>query len=114
MTDRGYKSEIIQSEIQKVNLIDRNNLRKWPKHQQDSITLVLTFHPALCIVFDVFKRVHRHVQKSPMLKAVLPKPPCVAFRNPKTLHDKLVCSKLKLKLMMLNEVAFNVEEVTEI
>ena len=31
-----------------------------------------------------------------MLKAVLPKPPRVAFRNPKTLRDKLVCSKLKL------------------
>ena len=31
-----------------------------------------------------------------MLTAVLPKPPRIAFRNPKTLHDKLVCSKLKL------------------
>ena len=32
---------------------------------------------------------HRHVQKL-MLKEVL------AFRDPKTLHDELVCSKLKL------------------
>ena len=31
-----------------------------------------------------------------MLKAVLPKPPHVAFRNPNTLRDKLVPSKLKL------------------
>ena len=96
MTDRGYKSEIIRPEIQKVNLIDRNNLlKKRPKHQEDSITLVLTFHPALNIVFDVLKRAHRHVQKSPVLKAVLHKPPRISFRNPKT-RDKLVCSKLKL------------------
>ena len=64
LTDRGYKSEIIRPEIKKVNLIDRNNLlKKRPKHQEDSITLVLTFQPALNIVFDVLKRAHRHVQK---------------------------------------------------
>ena len=56
----------------------------------------MTFHPALNIVFDVLKRAHRHVQKSPVLQAVLPKPPRIAFRNPKTLRDKLVRSKLKL------------------
>ena len=57
LTDRGCKSEIIRPEIQKVNLIDRNNLlKKRPKHQEDSITLVLTFHPVLNIVFDVLKR----------------------------------------------------------
>ena len=56
----------------------------------------MTFHPALNIVFDVLKRADRHVQKSPVLKAVLPKPPRIAFRNPKTLRDKLVRSKLKL------------------
>ena len=97
MIDRGYKAEIIPPEIQKVNLIDRNNLlKKRPKHQEDSITIVLTFHPALKIAFNVLKRVHRHVQKSPVLKAVLPKPPRIAFGNPKTLRDKLVRSKLKL------------------
>ena len=64
LTGRGYKSEIIRPEIQKVNLINRNNLlKKRPKHQEDSITLVLTFQPALNIVFDVLKRAHRHVQK---------------------------------------------------
>ena len=97
LTDRGHKSEIIRPEIQKVNLIDRNNLlKKRPKYQEDSITLVLTFHSTLHIVFDVLKRAHRHVQKSPMLKVVLSKPQSVAFRNPKTLRDKLVRSKLKI------------------
>ena len=91
LTGRGYKSEIIRPEIQKVNLINRNNLlKKRPKHQEDSITLVLTFHPALNIVFDVLKRAHCHAQKSPVLKTVLTKPPRIAFR------DKLVRSKLNL------------------
>ena len=97
LTDRGYKSEVIQGEIQKVNLIDRNNLfKKCPKHHQDSIILVLTFHPVLNIIFDVLKRLHWHVQKSPVLKAMLSKPPRIIFCNPKTLRDKLVWSKLEL------------------
>ena len=40
---------------------------------------------------------HRHVQKSPLLRAVLPKlsrvafrNPKIAFRNPKKLRDKLI------------------------
>ena len=97
MTDREYKAEIIRPEIQKVNLIDRNDhLKKHSKHQEDSISLVLTFHPALNIAFDVLKRAHRQEQKSTVLKAVLPKPPRITFRNLKTLSDKLVRSKLKL------------------
>ena len=56
LTNRRHESEIIRPEIQKVNLIDRNNLPKErPKYQGDSITLVLTFHIALHIVFDVLK-----------------------------------------------------------
>ena len=82
LTDRGYKSEIVWPEIQKVNLNDRSNLKKRPKYQEDSITLVLTFHPALHMVFDILKRVHQHVQNSPMLKAVLPKPPRVVLCTP--------------------------------
>ena len=58
--------------------------------------LVLTFHPALHIVFDILESGHHHVQKSPSLKAVLPKPQRVAFRSPVTLRNKLVHSNLKL------------------
>ena len=61
LTDRGYKSEIIQPELQKVNSIDRKNLhKKRAKHQEDSTTLVLTFHPAL-------KRAYRHEAKSSIM-----------------------------------------------
>ena len=114
LTDRGYKSETMTPEIQKVNSIDRNSLlKKRPKHQKDSVTFVLTFHPALNIVFDILKRVHRHLQKSPLLKAILPKPPRVAFRNLKALCNKLVRSNLKLTDDTLNEVTFYVGEISD-
>ena len=91
LVNRSYRAE-----IQKINLIDRANLLiKKSKHQENSITLVLTFHPALNIVFNVLKFSHSFIEKSPALKAVLSKPPCVAFRNPKTLRDKLVRSKIR-------------------
>ena len=66
-----------------------------PKHQEDSVTLILTFHPALHVIFDILKSSHRHIAKSPLLKSVLPKPSRVVFCNPKSLRDKLVRSKLK-------------------
>ena len=96
LVNRGYRAEKVRPEIQKINLINRANLLiKKPKHQENSITLVLTFHPALNIVFNVLKSAHHFLEKSPVLKAVLPKPPHVAFRNPKTLRDKLVRSKIR-------------------
>ena len=46
-------------------------------------------------MFNVLKSVHRFNEKSPALKAVLPKSPFLAFRNPKKLRDKLVRSKIR-------------------
>ena len=79
-----------------MNSIARNVLiEKRPKHQEDSVTLILTCHTALHVIFDILKSAHRHIEKSPLLKSVLPKLPRVVFRNPKSLRDKLVRSKLK-------------------
>ena len=96
LIDRGYITEVVRLEIQKVNSIDRNVLlEKRPKHQEDSVTLILTFHSALHVIFDILKSAHGHIEKSPLLKSVLPKLSRVAFRNPKSLHYKLIWSKLK-------------------
>ena len=66
LVSRGYRAEKVRPEILKINLIDRANLLiKNPKHQENSITLVLTFHPALNIVFNVSKSAHRFIEKSP-------------------------------------------------
>ena len=44
---------------------------------------------------ETLRRAHKHILKSPRLHSGLPSPPRVAFRNPKTIRDKLVRSKLK-------------------
>ena len=96
LIDRGYRTKVVRPEIQEVNSIDRNVLlEKRPKHQEDSVTLILTFHSALHVIFDILKSAYHHIAKSSLLKSVLPKPPRVAFRDPKSFHDKLVRSKLK-------------------
>ena len=63
--------------------------------QEGSVTLILTFHLALHVIFDILKSAHRHIEKSPLLKSALQKPPQLAFRNSKSLHDKLAPSKIK-------------------
>ena len=60
-----------------------------------SITLVLTYNPALNQLYETLRRAHKHVLKSPRLHSALPSPPRVAFRNLKIKGDKLVCFKLK-------------------
>ena len=97
LSNRGYKKEDIRPEIQRVHSVDRNDLlTKRKKNTVDTITLILTFHPAIYQVFEILKTAHRHITKSVILNKVLSKPPRVAFRNPKTLQDKLVRSKLKV------------------
>ena len=91
LVTRGYRAESVRREIQRVISIDRQVLlEKRPEIQEDSVTLVLTFHPALYIIFDILKSAHQIIENSPTLKAILPNPPRVAFRNPKTLLDKLI------------------------
>ena len=61
----------------------------------ETLTLILTYHPALKNVHEILRKAHRHTLKSPRLQYVLPTPPRVAFRNDKSLKDQLVISKLK-------------------
>ena len=65
------------------------------KKVDDNITLVLTYHPALNQLYEILRRAHKHVLKLPRLNSGLPSPPKVAFRNPKSITDKLVRSKIK-------------------
>ena len=64
-------------------------LKKREKQDKnDSLTLVLTYHPALNNVHEILKKTHRHRPKTPTH---------VAFRNPKTLKDHYVRLKLKIR-----------------
>ena len=95
MVKRGYKENHVDSEIERVKLVKRTLLfQKWDKKVDNSITLVLTNHPALNQLYETLRRAHKHVLKSPRLHSALPSPPGVAFWHPKTIRDKLVFSKL--------------------
>ena len=62
LVKRGYKEHHVNSEIERVKLVKVD----------DSITLVLTYHPALNQFYEVLLRPHKHVLKSPRLYGALP------------------------------------------
>ena len=86
----------MRGKVQRVNSINQQLLlEEHPYIQEENISLVLTFHPAVYIIFNILKSAHRIIGNSPTLKAILPKPLRGTFCNPKTLHDKFVHSKLR-------------------
>ena len=97
LVKRGYNSENVKPEIERVHLKSRTDLLQKRENFVDPnvITLVLTYHPALSSIHNILSRAQRHVNKSIKLSQVLTSPPRVAFRNAKTLKDRLVRSKLK-------------------
>ena len=81
----------MKQEIQRVNAVGQQAwLEKCPKIHEDSIILVIMFHPALCIIFDILIFAHQIVENPLKLRGILPNPPCVAFQNPKTLHNSVL------------------------
>ena len=72
LVNRVYRAESVRREIQKVISIDQQVLlEKRLKIQEGSVILVLTFHSALYIIFDILKSAHRIIENSPTLKAIL-------------------------------------------
>ena len=85
-----------ESEIETVKLVKRSvSFQKRDKKVDNSITLALTYHPALNQLYEILRRANKHVLKSPRFHRALPSPRRAAFRNPKRIRDKLVHSKLK-------------------
>ena len=81
----GYKKKIVYSEIQKIHSMNRENISKkrGKQDKNDSLSLVLTYYPAINKVQEILGKANKHTVRSPRLSAVLPSPPRVAFRNPK-------------------------------
>ena len=87
LVNRGYRAELVRRKIQKINAVDRLALvEKCSKIKEDSVTLVETFNPALYIIFDILKFPHLIIEKSPTLRAILPKPPRVTFPNHRAIY----------------------------
>ena len=81
-------------------MVDRTVLfQKRDKKVDDSMTLVLTYHLALNQVYEILRKVHKYVLKTPRPHSALLSPPRVAFGNTKTIRDKLVRS-LFIKMLV--------------
>ena len=82
---RRYKEGHVDSEIERVKLVKTiASFKKPDKSLDDSITLVLTYYPALNQLYEILGRAHKHVLKLPKLHWALPSQSRVVFQNPKT------------------------------
>ena len=85
-----------ESEIGMVKLVKRSvSFQKRDKEFDNSITLALTYHPALNQLYEILRRADKHILKSPRFHSALPSPLRAAFQNLKRIRDKLVHAKLK-------------------
>ena len=102
LVKRGYGENHVDSENKKIKLEERaGSFHVWAKKDDDNITLVLTYHPALNQLYEIQRRAHKRVLKSPRPHSDLPSLQWLASRNPKIIRDKLVLSKLKQFLLKL-------------
>ena len=76
LINRGYKQEIVSQQIYRVDSIDLATLLiKHPKQNHiETLTLILTFYPALKNVHEILRKAHPHTLESPRLQYVLPTP----------------------------------------
>ena len=80
LVKRGYKEDHVDSEIERVKLVKRTvSFQKGDKKVDDSITLVIMYHPALNQFYEILQRAYKHILISPRLYEALPSPPRVAF-----------------------------------
>lgn len=91
---RGYKTELIIKQLNKVDNLDREDLLKYKtKKINDRVPLVLTYSDALPNIHSIL---HKHIStlhRSKNLKDIFPQPPLVAFRRDKNIKDILVHKK---------------------
>ena len=65
------------------------------KKVDDSITVVLTYHPALNQLYEILRRAHKHVLKPPRLHSALPSPTMGSFWKSKGDYRQIVRFKSK-------------------
>ena len=102
LVKRRYKEGHVDSEIESVKLVKRTVFfQKQDKKVDDSVKLVLSYHPALNQLYEILRRTYKQFLKSPRLHSALRSPPRVAFRNPKIIRDKLIVRSKNLFIKML-------------
>ena len=98
---RGYSGRLIESQLQKVDKLDRSELLK-NKNRNDKnakrVPLVVTYSNLLPDVHGIVKKHIDVLYRSTKMKDVFQEPPIVAFRRDKNLCDTLVHGKTNAAL----------------
>jgi len=96
---RGYKEDLVDTQIDKAHRFDREALLSEVNEKindQGKIFLVLTYHPALSRkIYDILKSNHNILQTNEEHRKVFGMVPTVSFRKAKTIKDMLVRAKLR-------------------
>ena len=97
---RGYSGKYIESQLQKVDNIPRENLLKYKeKDKKTRVPLVLTFTKHLPDIGKVLRRHMGLLHKSERMQEVFKQPPMAAYRRDHNLQDILVHGKLRKDMM---------------
>ena len=96
MVNRGYKTKIIQDQIQRVRALDSKELlERRPQSPNRRIPSVVTYHPGLPNIRRVLRELHPLLHISEKCKRAIRDVTMMAFRQPKSLIDYLVLAKLR-------------------
>ena len=88
---RGYKTNNIGEQLEKVDKLDRQHLLNYnqPKNS-DRIPLVLTYSDALPNIHSILWKHMNTLHRSDELKEIFPTPPLVAYRRDKNLREIII------------------------
>ena len=94
---RDYPKQVIEFSISRALLVSRaHSLREVEKKSEDRVVFATDYHPALPSYSNILKKSWKVMVKDPYLHKVFPKPPMVAYRQPKqsSLRQILIKSKI--------------------
>ena len=92
---RGYSGRIIEDQLRKVDVMDRDELlsKRTRTNKTDRVPLVLTFSKLLPDVRAILQKHSKTLYRSDRMRDVFPDAPLLAFRRDRNLCDTLVHQK---------------------
>ena len=97
LKDRGYPDQLIEEQVGRAKLEDRNTLldHNLSRNKNNRDVLVLSYHPCLSKrVHSIIRNAHPILQHDDEHRQVFPEVPMVSYRRAKSLADILVRAKV--------------------
>ena len=93
---RGYAGRFIESQLKKVDILNRDDLLKYKdktKLASDRVPLVVTYSKGLPDIRHIVRKHQPTLHKSDRMKEIFGAPPLLAFRRGRNLADTLIHTK---------------------